>query len=191
MKILLASFLTIFISLSVFGQPDTLFLTIEQKKTFESILDSFQHRQMDINQIYTDNKRFDSLIRVIDKMNDSRRYKSEDLDILYQKAKKIYPYSWHVLHWENPVGCFFANDIIERTQERLRNYCDFCIQLRDPNEFGLTKNQLNQVHMKEMDNYIETLGFAFYFIDKNLEGRLWAHLYFAGLEKAHIVIFNE
>ncbi|PWH84783.1 hypothetical protein DIT68_12695 [Brumimicrobium oceani] len=146
---------------------------------------------MDVDEIYLENKRFDSLIRIIDKLNHSRRSTFEDKDSLYLLAKTIYPYSWEVSFWENPTGCFLGNDIIARTQERLRDFCNLCEELRTPNEFGLTQKQLNQVHEQQMDGYLMRLKHAFQFVDKNLEGRLWAHLYFGALQKTHIVILAE
>ena len=190
MKYLIVLFSSLLSSLSVLGQPDTLYLTIEQKKTFETILASFQKRQMDVDQIYMENERFDSLIRVIDKIKEARRYKLEDLEPLYQRAKKIYPQSWYVLSWENPTGCFFTNDIIERTQSRLNDYSNLCRRLRESNEFGLTDDQLNQIYLRQMDNYLSTLQYSLYFIDMNLEGRLCTHLYFTNLEKVYVSINN-
>ena len=191
MKYLVVLFSSILTALSVIGQPDTLYLTIEQKKTFETILESFQKRQMDVDQIYIENERFDSLIRVIDKIKEARRYKIEDVEYLYQKAKNIYPQSWHVLFWENPTGCFFGNDIIERIQSRLYDYSSFFKLLRGPNEHGLTDDQINQVYLRKTEKYLSTLQYSLNFIDMNLEGRLWVHLYFAELEKAQIEILSD
>src|SRR5690554_5752369 len=125
MKNLFTIFLLLLTPFSVLGQPDTLYLTTHQKSKFESILDSFQAKKMDVDEIYLENKRFDSLIRIIDKMNDSKGSTFEDKDSLYRLAKTIYPYSWEVSFWENPTGCFFGNDIIARTQERLETFQNF------------------------------------------------------------------
>ncbi|PKR79575.1 hypothetical protein CW751_14240 [Brumimicrobium salinarum] len=147
---------------------------------------------MDIDEIYLENKRFDSLIRIIDKMNDSRRSTFEDKDSIYRIAKTIYPYSWKVSFWEDPTRCFFGNDIIERTQERLRDFCKLSSHLRlNGINDGLSKKQLYQVHEQQMDGYLIRLKHASQFIDTNLEGRLWAHLYFDSLEKTHITIIDE
>ncbi|WP_107037225.1 hypothetical protein [Brumimicrobium mesophilum] len=191
MKNLSAIILSLYISLFVIGQPDTLYLTINQKKTLESMIDRFEEKKMDLDEIYLENKRFDSLIRIIDKMNDSKHSSVDDKNSVYRIAKTIYPYSWEVSFWENPTGCFLGNDIIERTQERLRDFCNLCEELRATNEFGLTQKQLYQVHVKQMDGYLMRLKHAFHFIDKNLEGRLWAHLYFGVLEKTHLIILAE
>ena len=56
---------------------------------------------------------------------------------------------------------------------------------------GLSKDQLNLVHEQQMDGYLMRLKHAFQFIDTNLEGRLWAHLYFEALEKTHVILLAE